>query len=75
MGGRPLSVAVTPNGSDFDIHIEYLEQYSHHSMLARYADAVTLSSDGKWYFAEPYSQKMTMEFLLSKLGSSSESLG
>jgi hypothetical protein len=25
MGDRPLSVAVTPNGSDFDIHIEDLE--------------------------------------------------
>jgi hypothetical protein len=43
-------------------------------MLVRYADAVTLGPDGKWYFVEPYHQKMTMRSLLSKLGSLSESL-
>ncbi|KAI0254391.1 Clavaminate synthase-like protein [Lactifluus subvellereus] len=36
-----------------------------------YADSVTRSPDGKWYFAEPYCQKMTMRSLLSKLGSPS----
>ncbi|KAH9999322.1 cupin-like domain-containing protein [Russula vinacea] len=34
-----------------------------------YADAVTRNSDGKWYFAEPHYQKMTMKSLLSKLES------
>jgi peptidyl-lysine (3S)-dioxygenase / protease len=74
MGDNPLSVAVTPNGSDSDNDMEYLEQYTHYLMLARYADAVTLSPDGKWYFAEPYYQRMTMRSLLSNLGSPSESL-
>ncbi|KAI9466852.1 cupin-like domain-containing protein [Lactarius psammicola] len=32
-----------------------------------YADAVTRSSDGRWYFVEPYYEKMTMRSLLSKL--------
>jgi len=38
-----------------------------------YADAVTRNSDGKWYFAEPHCQKMTMRSLLSKLESPSGS--
>ncbi|KAI0307323.1 Clavaminate synthase-like protein [Multifurca ochricompacta] len=33
-----------------------------------YADAVTRNPDGKWYFVEPYYQKMTMKSLLSRLG-------
>ena len=43
---------------------------SHYSIHTRYADAVTQHSDGKWYFAEPHYQKMTMKSLLSKLESS-----
>jgi len=42
--------------------------------LARYADAVTRNSDGKWYFAEPHYEKMTMRLLLSKLESPSKRL-
>ncbi|KAI0269146.1 Clavaminate synthase-like protein [Gloeopeniophorella convolvens] len=40
-----------------------------------YADAVTRGADGKWYFAEPCSQKMTMGALLSKLGQPSKTNG
>jgi hypothetical protein len=46
----------------------------HHPIIVRYADVVTRNSDGKWYFAEPHYQKMTMRSLLSKLESSSKRL-
>ncbi|KAH8999275.1 cupin-like domain-containing protein [Lactarius akahatsu] len=39
-----------------------------------YADAVTLSSDGKRYFVEPYYEKMTMRSLLSKLAPSTSNV-
>lgn len=39
-----------------------------------YADAVTRGSDGKWYFVEPYYDKMTMGALLSKLAPSTSNV-
>jgi hypothetical protein len=72
LGDRPLSVAVTPNGLDLDSFAK--GYHPHHSVFVRYADAVTCNSDGKLYFAEPHSQKMTMRSLLSKLESPSKRL-
>jgi hypothetical protein len=58
--------------SSFD---PYMKGYHpHHSIIFRYADAVTRNSDGKLYFAEPHNQKMTMRSLLSKLESPSKRL-
>ena len=75
MGDTPLSVAVTPNGLDFNIYNSYTKDYHpHRSIIVRYADAVTCDSDGKSYFAEPHYQKMTMGSLLSKLESPSKTL-
>jgi hypothetical protein len=71
MGDSPLSVAVTPNGLGFKLQCILI---AHHLIIVRYADAVTRNSDGKWYFAEPHYQKMTMRSLLSKLESSSKKL-
>jgi jumonji domain-containing protein 7 len=71
MGDRPLSVAATPNGY-FSVHMK--DYRPHHSIIVRYADAVTRNSDGKWYFAEPHYQRMTMKSLLSKLESPSKRL-
>ena len=67
LGDRPLSVAVTPNGLDFDIYCCTKVCHPHHPIIVRYADAVTRDSDEKWHFAEPHYQKMTMRSLLSKL--------
>ena len=74
MGESPLSVAVTPNGLGFKLQCILKDHYPHHLIIVRYADAVTRNSDGKWYFAEPHYQKMTMRSLLSKLESSSKKL-
>jgi jumonji domain-containing protein 7 len=70
MGDRPLSVAVTPNGLDFNTCVK--DHLPYHSIVVRYADAVTRNSDGKRYFAEPHYQKMTMRSLFSKLESPSK---
>jgi jumonji domain-containing protein 7 len=67
MGDSPLSVAVTPNGLGLKHQCFLKDYYPHHLIIVRYADAVTRNPDGKWCFAEPHYQKMTMRSLLSKL--------
>ena len=67
MGDREISVAVTPNGCALCLLHSTL--CADRMLGCSRADAVTLGPDGKLYFVEPYTQKMTMTSFLDTLSS------